>query len=236
MRQAQLGLVRRAAVVMLGAALASGVASARQQADQSDEAAVIRSLTIENANLEALVELAKGPDFYLVLDAEAGTLTLMLKGAELRTFVVEDVQVGLPRVAFVDREAAGAWRGRIWTGGELDPPREIERVHLAVPPPGSEEEPETVVPPTPEEAYPAPLRYHLSFPGGPSIEIRPLDSAEDAGLWSRLASWWVSYWSDLWAAFSTEPDERVRLRLQLSPDEAGAFYRSLPPNVSLFVL
>jgi hypothetical protein len=130
---------------------------------------------------------------------------------------------------------AGPWRNRIWTGGALDPEREIERVHLAVPAAGAEEEPEPVIPPTPEEAYPAPLRYHVLFPGGPALEIRPLDTAEDAGLFSRFAAWWVSYWGDLWAAFATEPDERVRLRLQLSPDEAGALYRSLPPNVSLLI-
>jgi hypothetical protein len=214
---------------------ADGRATA-QQPEQADEAEVVRALAVDNANLEALVELAKEPEFYLVLDPQAGTLRLMLRGAELRTFAIEGVQVGLPRIAFIRRHAPGAWRGRIWTGGELDPPREIERVHLAVPPPGAEEEPEVVIPPTPEEAYPAPLRYHLAFPGGPALEIRPLDTAEDAGLWSRFSSWWVSYWGDLWAAFTTEPDERLRLRLQLSPDEAGALYRSVPPNVSLLVV
>jgi len=207
-----------------------------QEQGQQSEADTVRSLLVENANLEALAELAKGPDFYLVLDAEAGTLRLMLKGAELRAFVVEGVQVGLPRVAFLRRESPVAWRGRIWAGGELDPAREIERVHIAVPPPDAEEEVEAIVPPTPEEAYPAPLRYHLVFPGGPSLEIRPLDSSEDAGWFSRLASRWVSYWGDLWAAFTTEPAERVRLRLQLSPEDAGALYRSVPPNVSLLVV
>ncbi len=226
---------------ILGVALAlalpaSWAGMARAQSEQPDEAEVARSLTVENANLEALLELAKGADFYLVLDPAAGTLRLMFRGAELRTFAVDGVQVGLPRVGFMRRQAPAAWRGRIWTGGELDPGREIERVHIAVPPPGAEEEPEAIVPPTPEEAYPAPLRYHLAFPGGPALEIRPLDSAEDAGLWSRLASWWVSYWGDLRAAFTTEPDERVRLRLELSPEEAGALYRSLPPNISLFVV
>jgi len=228
--------VRRAAVTAVALLCAWAAVSAWQDEPQQDEADVTRSLMVENANLEALAELAKGEAFYLVLDAPAGTLKLMFKGAELRTFAIEEVQVGLPRVGYLERTAVGAWRGRIWTGGELDPPREIERVHLAVPEPGAEEEPEVLIPPTPEEAYPAPLRYHLSFPGGPALEIRPLDSAEDAGFWSRLASWWVSYWSDLWAAFATEPDERVRLRLQLSPDEAGALYRSLPPNISLLVV
>lgn len=207
------------------------------RAGQDESAAdARRALAIENARLEALVELAKTPDFYLVLDAKAGALRLMLKGAELRAFPVLEVHVGSPRIGFLRRAAAGPWQGVVWTGGELDPPREIERVELAVPPPDTEEAPAATVPPTPEEAFPAPLRFHLSFPGGPAIEVRPLDADDDAGLLSRFAAAWVSYWGDLWAALTTPPEERVRLRLTLSPDEAGMLYRSLPPNVSLFVL
>jgi hypothetical protein len=227
---------RLAAIALLVFVCLPGSGVAAPEAGQTDEAEARRALVAGNAVLDGLAELARGSDFYLVLDAENGTLRLMLRGAELRTFAVEGVQVGLPRVAFARREAAGSWRGRIWTGGILDPEREIERVHLAAPPPDAEEEPEVAIPPTPEEAYPAPFQYTLAFPGGPALEIRPLDAADDAGLFSRFAAWWVSYWGNLWSALFTSADERVRLRLQLSPDEAGALYRSLPPNVSLIVV
>jgi len=225
-----------AAAVVVAAVLPAlaGVGHARQ-----DEAAALdarRALATENARLEALAELAKTPDFYLVLDANAGTLRLMLHGAELRTFPVLEVQVGSPRIGFFRRAAPTPWQGVVWTDGALDPPREMERVELAVPPPGAEEAPPATIPPTPEEAFPTPLRFHLSFPGGPAIEVRPLDADDAAGLFSRMAAAWVSYWGDLWAALATPPDERVRLRLTLSPDEAGMLYRSLPPNVSLIVL
>jgi hypothetical protein len=160
----------------------------------------------------------------------------MLRGAELSRHAVRDVQVGLPRIGFVRRRAAPGWQGKAWAGGVLDPAREIDRIEIDVPEPGAEAEPAAVVPPTPEEAYPAPLRYHLSFPDGPSLEIRPLDADGEAGWLRRAAAGWVNYWHDLAAALFTPRDERLRLRIVLSPEDAGTLYRALPPNVSLLVV
>lgn len=229
---------RALAAMMLVACLALVPAGAHAQrvappAAESDEA---RALAARNAALEALMALSKGPDFYLVLDTGEQTLRLMLRGAELRTYALLGVQVGLPRVGFVRRSAVRPWQGTVWMAGELDPPREMARRQIAAPPPGADEEPDPIIPPTPEEAYPAPHQYHLEFPGGPALEVRPLDAAEDAGAWSRFAAWWVAYWGNFRDALATPRDERVRLRIALTPEDAGTLYRALPPNVSLLVI
>jgi hypothetical protein len=95
-------------------------------------------------------------------------------------------------------------------------------------------EAKVVVPPTPEEAYPVPLRYHIRFDHGPSIEIRPRE-ADPSSRWARLATWWGARWRDALAALRPPRDEIARLRIVLAPEDANALYRSLPPDVKLLV-
>jgi len=192
-------------------------------------------LSARNADLEALVELASGQAFYLVLDPAGPDLTLMLRGAVLRRFPVQSLSVGLPRVAWFRRHDPRPWRGVIWDGGRLDPPRNAERVEVTAPPPG-DGPPAIPIPPTPEEAYPAPLRYHIGFGGGPAIEICPRAADGSASRWSRVAAWWRARWRDTVAALTSFSDDVVRLRLVLAPEDADSLYRSLPPDTRLLVL
>ena len=80
-------------------------------------------LELSTALLERKLELAGGKDFYLLLDPVEFTLTLMLRGAELRRFAVLGLQVGYPRVSWFDRRDPHSWQGVTWSNGELDPPR-----------------------------------------------------------------------------------------------------------------
>lgn len=198
-------------------------------------------LEAENAALEKLAALAAGPEFYLVLDPTVPDLTLMLRGAELRRYRVLGLWVGERRVAFLRRRAGGAWVGVVFGHGTLDPPREIDRLEITAPPPAparaqtaGASSPPAVIPPTPEEAYPVPLRYHIRFRQGPAVEIRPRE-ADASNRWVRLRTWWEARWRDLVAALRPPADEIVRLRVVLAPADAEALYRSLPPDVKLVV-
>jgi len=223
------------AACLVACAAAALAAPARQ--DGPDPAAEVARLATENAGLEALVTLASGKEFYLVLDPAAPDLRLMLRGAELQRFPVQALSVGVPRVAWLRRRESRPWQGVIWEGGRLDPPREADRVELTAPPPGTTDTPPAVpIPPTPEEAFPVPPRYHIWFGGGPAIEIRPREADASASRWSRVAVWWHARWRDTVAALTSSPDDRVRLRVVLAPEDADSLYRSLPPDTKLLVL
>jgi len=202
-----------------------------------DPAVEAARLARENTRLDALVSLASGKEFYLVLDPAKPDLTLMLRGAELRRFPVLGLSVGVPRVAWFRRHDPRPWQGVIWEGGRLDPPRATDRVELTPPPPGASDTPPPVpIPPTPAEAYPTPPRYHIWFGGGPAIEIRPREADASASRWSRAVAWWHVRWRDTVAALTASTDELVRLRVVLAPEDAEALYRSLPPDTKLLVL
>jgi hypothetical protein len=204
----------------------------------SDVPAQLARLQRANGLLQRQVELAGGKEFYLVLDPGAADLTLMLKGAELQRFPVIGLQVGQPRVSWLMRRDPRPWQEAVWAHGELDPPRQIDRLVIQAAPPGKDAaEPEApAVPLTPEEMYPVPSRYHVRFDDGRSIEVRPLDADQQAGRLARFRAWWGAKWHDsVAAAFGTDRDA-VRLRIALSPTDAASLYRSLPPAVRLIVL
>jgi hypothetical protein len=218
---------------------AAAVAAAQPAADPARDLARLQA---ENAALERQIELAGGKEFYLVLDPAVPDLTLRLRGAELHRYPVLAVSVGEPRVGFVRRGERGAWQGVTFSGGRLDPPRELDRLELTPPPPdpstslgaGASSEQKAVIPPTPEEAYPVPLRYHIRFDRGPSIEVRPRE-ADLTSRWARLTTWWGARWRDTLAALRPPDGELVRLRVTLAPEDANTLYRSLPPDVKLLV-
>src|SRR5262249_27426274 len=92
------------------------------------------------------------------------------------------------------------------------------------------------VPPTPEEKYPVPARYHIRFSGGLSIEVRTPGSETISGWWGRLVSGWSAWWSDALAAASVSPADAVRLNLSMSKTDAESLYRALPPSTKLLVV
>ena len=227
------------AVIVAGAAALSAAACAKDEAPQaSNLPAQAARLQRANALLQRQIELAGGKEFYLVLDPGASDLTLMLSGAELQRYPVVGLQVGEPRVSWATRRDQRRWQDVVWSHGELDPPRQIDRLVIQAAPPGKDAaEPEPPpVPPTPEEMYPVPSRYQVRFDEGWSIEVRPLDADRQAGRVARFRAWWSAKWHDVVAAVFRSDSDAVRLRIVLSPKDAASLYRSLPPAVRLIVL
>jgi hypothetical protein len=194
-------------------------------------------LTVQNDLLQKQLELAKGKEFYLLLDPQAKTLTLMFRAALLQQYSVEALEVGVPQVVYRTRADVSRWEGRIWEKGALDPVRALDRVEMQAPPPTEEgTEPEIRVPQTPEEKYPVPPRYHIRFAGGLSIEVRPPNTDTQRGFWARIRASLATWFADAKAAGSSEPTDTVRLHVVLSKKDAESLYRALPPATKLLVL
>lgn len=197
----------------------------------------VAKLQRENLLLRQQAGLAQGKEFYLVLDPAAKSLSLNLRGATLQTWSVMGIEAGAPQVAFVSRGLPDDWEGRIWQEGNLDPERPLDRFELEAPPVTAEgTEVAVPIPPTPEEKYPVPPRYHIRFAGGLSIEVIPPGRAEEAGLWRRVGVGFSSWWHDFKQAVATQPTDRLRLRLVLGAKEADSLYRALPPQTKLIVV
>jgi len=228
------------AVIVAAAAALSAAACGRHDAAPPREDGGLQAAVLQRLNdlLQRQVELAGGKDFYLVLDPAGSELTLMLSGAELQSYRVTGLQVGTPRVLWFGRRDARPWQNVVWLHGELDPPREIDRLVVQAPPPKKDAaEPEAPpIPPTPEEMYPVPSRYQVRFDEGRSIEVRPLDADQKASRLARVGAWWSAKWRDVAAALFHKDRDAVRLRLVLNPKDAASLYRSLPPAVRLIVL
>lgn len=194
-------------------------------------------LVYKNELLKNQLELAKGKEFYLLLDPQAKNLTLMFRAALLQQYRIEALEVGVPRVVYRTRADASRWDGRVWEKGALDPARELDRVEMQAPPPTKEgTEPEVKVPKTPEEKYPVPPRYHIRFAGGLSIEVRPPNEDAKPGFWANVSKSVSTWLEDARAASRSEPTDTVRLHLVLSKKEAESLYRALPPDTKLFVV
>ncbi len=236
------GGARRTAVAIL--AIAAGVLAPAAAAPGGGEDAriEIERLRRENAILRKHVELADGKEFYLVLDPGSSSLRLMLRGAVLQDYRVQRIEIGSPRVAFVVRELPEGWRGRTWNAGNLVPPRDRERMEVEAPPPTSDPEyepPPPTIPPTPEELYPVPRRFHVRFAGGLSLEFLRKGEADSAsGRWQGFLEWAESRFADLRSALDPEaPDaDGVRVRLTLLPRDVDSLYRALPPDTKLLIL
>ncbi len=220
--------------VMMTAACSHAPAEKRDM-DRRTEVAQLKRAT---GLLQRQVELASGKDFYLVLDPATSGLTLMLRGARLQRYAVLGLQVGHPRVAWFGERDPRPVQGVVWPGGELDPPRQLDRLVIQAGEPGKETgDPATPpIPPTPEELYPVPSRYHVRFEDGLSVEIRPREADATAGRWTRLRASWSARWRDALAAVRASDRDAVRLRVVLNPKDAESLYRSLPPAVNLIVL
>jgi len=228
------GFLLAAALAAATAAAAAAPSAAPASAPDPGELA---RLSIQNELLQKQLDLAKGKDFYLLLDLPAKELSLMYRAALLQRYRVEGLEVGVPRVVYRPRSGSSRWEGRIWDKGNLDPARELDRVEIQAPPPTREgTEVEIKVPQTPEEKYPVPPRYHIRFAGGLSIEVRPPGSETTRGFWARLAEGWATWWSDAKAASRVEPEDTVRLHVVLSKKDAESLYRALPPDTKLLVI
>ncbi len=223
---------RPAAAWLRSALIAAAVAGillvpAAPAAENAAEGAELeRTLALGRAELE----LARGEGFYLVLDVARGSLDLMHRGAVLRQWTVPSVEIGHPRVLLAHSRPAAGWDLRVWTAASFVPARQVERNVVIAPRPDTAdtaaEPPESaVIPPMPEELFPAPDRWRLRFAGGLALEV--LTTTARSGLGERLV--------DGARALGLVSRDEVRIRLRLPADEAGALYRALPEDTALLV-
>lgn len=201
-----------------------------------DDAAAIERLRHENARLKRLADLASGDDFYLMLDPRKRVLQLMYEGVVLNEFPVLDLALGERRVLFVTSDLPEGWEDQIWDDGQLDPPRQVRRKEIIPPKDGEPADPVEEIPPTPEEAVPAPDRYWVRYADGRSLEIvGDLADEPSGGLLHRSSSAVRLRLSDLAAALLPSRADALRLRVTLRDDQARALYRALPEQ-SRFLL
>lgn len=227
----------RAALLPAAALLAATALAAAPSSGPAPTSAEAARLAQQNDLLQKQLELAKAKEFYLVLDPQAQTLTLMFRAALLQQYRVDALEVGVPRVVYRTRKDVSRWEGRIWEKGNLDPARALDRVEIQAPPPTAEGiELEIKVPQTPEEKYPVPPRYHIRFAGGLSIEVRPPNSEATRGFWAQIGAAWSTWWSDAKAASGSGSSDTVRLHVVLSKKDAESLYRALPPDTRLLVI
>ncbi len=239
--------VGRALCFALGALAFAAPAVAQDLRNDAEE------LARRNAILLRRLELARGDapvkagkprpgegekDFYLLLDPNEGRLILMLRNAVLRDWKILKLEQGTPEVFFRSRRPDSEWQGVIFRDGRLDPPRELDRVVMDAPPPSDDgAEVDVRVPPTPEEMYPVPSRYHVRFAGNLSLEVRTGDADPSLNWRARLTTRLQHWWEDARAALGGgENPDVVRLRLVMAPDEAKALFRALPPDTKLLVI
>jgi hypothetical protein len=207
--------------------------------------------------LRRIVDLAESGSFYLILDPAAGTLTLNLRGVVVRTWYPSHIEIGTPRVLFFERGdgTPADLAGSLWTGGRLDPPRTEERTRLEVDSQGTPQGPEPEaegIPPTPEEAVPAPWRYAIRFEGGLLVEVVSNQASEakdglataggDGAMGARVRSRLSAVgsaisqrWTESGAAARTGGSLRHRLRIVLPPGDSGGLYRGIPLTADLVI-
>jgi hypothetical protein len=194
----------------------------------------VDTLRTEIEVLDRQVELATGKAFYLILSEEASELRLMFGGALLQQFPVSSMEVGYPRLTFRRVGEVPPWSSKVWRNGALVPGRAVETAVLQPPAAGADDEIETPVPPTVEEAIPVPERYLIRFTDGLALEIaQPADPSEGY-IASRLRLLGLR-WSEVRSVMSQSTVDAVRVRLVLDRTVAEALYRSVPADVGLMM-
>lgn len=236
------GVRRALGLAVVAVCLASSAGACHREPAQGGTAADplgdLARLQRANALLQRQLDLAAGKDFYLVLDPAGSSLTLMLKGATLQHFAVRGFQIGHPRVAWFSARDPRHIQSVVWSRGELDPPRQLDRLVIQATAPGKDgaEPPAPPIPPTPEERYPVPSRFYVRFAEGLSLEIRPREADTTVGWWPRVRAASAEKWRDVVSALRSRDRDPIRVRMVLDPNDAQSLYRSLPPSVRLLVL
>jgi pyruvate/2-oxoglutarate dehydrogenase complex dihydrolipoamide acyltransferase (E2) component len=219
-------------------------AAARPSRPEDAEAAALRR-RVEHLRTER--DAAAGRVFYLRLDARRNRLVLMLQGVVLDDYATGSLEWGVPQVLFVDRRPAPGWDVGSFSKGRLEPARERDRLEVVAPAPApsaSAAEPAPAAspsaPPVPksaEEAYSVPSPYRIVFAEGVSLEVRSKGGTRNRSVTQRAADAARLRLADLASALGLgRTKERVRLRVTLEADDAASLYRSLPPDVGLFVV
>ena len=210
-------------VLALGAL--SGLQAVAQAPPSPGEPPELRSRELQ-------VELASSDSIYLELDPQARLLELKLAGVALRSYPLQDVQLRVPRLAFVRVHRPRGWGQRVWAGAKLDPKRPLNRIEYNPTPADTVTDTlATVVKLLLEGLKPikVPPEYRIRFEGGLTLAVTsPSDSARGSPLSSMR-----SRMQDLGDVLA---NRRLQLRLALAPSDAEHLYRALPPETRLVVL
>ncbi len=198
------------------------------RAGAEDTRTVWQREAVASETLGRQLELAKGKEFYLVLDTEASRLRLMLLGVVLEEFPVERIDLGVPERLFINGAVEGDLRGRVWSTGTLDPPNRDERPVIRIPDPNHPDE----EPPMPEPPPRSPNRYFVRFDGPLVLEVRSPGSS--SSLLGRIVEAGRRHWNDLAAVATGQAAARVRVFLRDA--DADQLFQSLPPGTKLLVL
>lgn len=187
-------------------------------------------LRARSAAVRNKLDLARDAVHFLVLEPEAGTLTLYDGSILLRSYPVLEVATGERRLGLGRGAAREDWRTARWEGSRLEPP--IHREHRTLVS-DSIEPPDPTgavdwIPPTPDEAVPTPHRFVIHFSGGLGVEV--VASSADttstrSGPWARIGHRARQLLPRNW--------DRYRIRVVMPAAEAGALYRSLPDSTAL---
>lgn len=172
-------------------------------------------------------ELARSRDFHLLLDLGRSELVLQYGAAVLAEFPVLETEVGVRRglLGVAAPETSGIHT--VWSDVTIRPLRPRRTVMHHAPAPG--ERPEAVIPPTPEEALPAPDVWRLTSREGLLVEIV---AVSEVGAPLRERGWrrWLP---ELGLG---RGDPRTRLRVEMFAPDAGRLYRGLPDTLRVLVL
>lgn len=212
--------------------MALGLGSAAvSQTDRRDAASrdPAAALAARAAALNHQMDLVTDDARYLLLDAERGTLTLFHGAAVLRTWPVERVEAGARRFRSTDP----GWREKRWEAARMEPPVRRDR-RLIVSDAAEPPDPSGAVdwiPPTPEEAIPAPNRFVVHYADRMGLEVLTEESEEAPvrpGPLARAKHRVLRLLPGNWDTY--------RVRVWLPAAEAGALYRSLPDSTAFLAI
>jgi hypothetical protein len=182
-------------------------------------------LLLEEHALRNLMHLAQPDSFYVVLDIANDALFLMYRGVPLREFEPHEIEIGRPRRVFRTSPAPEDWLDHIYTGGIIDPPPERTDKFLGASADSTGFDPDWT-PLSPEELIPNPARFRIEYDRDVVLEVMA-DSTGDAKL---------SFKDRLVDGFHALVGNELRVRLRLTPEEAGTLYRALPQGSKLAVV
>ena len=220
-------------LLLLGALGAKGSTSSTKSSGK--QTADTAQLASQNARLRKQLDLASGETFYYTLDPTRRLLRFMYQGNLLFERKLLDVEVGTRRGFLGKGSAPSDWAERVWGSGELDPPRHLKRTELDASAEDFTSQREVIaVPPTPEEAYPAPAVWWIRYSGGLAIEVHGLSDSTKTrpGFMKSLGQ----RFGDAMKALTASHHDAVRIRIYLPRTQSDILYRSVPPDTRFTIL
>lgn len=198
--------------------------------------------------LAAHLELAKEGGFALVIDEAEPAASLFLGGVPLHHYTVLAVERPIRRAFFLPLPSPPDPSARVWRGGIQDPERVRDRKELEYREAAAEDAADDEVPaedadaapapeapkipPTPEEAVPAPDAWCLRFADGPEVWFLGVGPEGQGMVPPELEVGRIDVLRD--ALKGRQVPSRMRILMPL--DEAQALFRSLPPDIAVLVV